>query len=132
MASEPNRAPGETVRHPTPDEEYFFREGCYILESWNTAGDPAVSIARARLRPGEATRPHWLDGISERYLIVAGQGRARVGHAPAAEVGAGDIVYIPAGAEQWIENIGTGDLVFYAICHPRFDPACYHETEPHA
>ena len=35
--------------------EYLTPEGCYILESWNEASDPAVSIARARVEPGLCT-----------------------------------------------------------------------------
>ncbi len=36
----------------------------------------------------------------------------------AAEVSAGDHVYIPPGALQWIENAGDTDLVFYCIVDP--------------
>ena len=34
--------------HPSEEDEYFFEEGCYILELANRADDPAVSVARAR------------------------------------------------------------------------------------
>ena len=35
--------------------EYFFVEGCYINELANSAQDPAVSIARARVERGVTT-----------------------------------------------------------------------------
>ena len=39
----------------------------------------------------------------------------------------GDLVSIPAGAVQWIENTGDEDLVFYAICTPRFRMEAYRD-----
>jgi mannose-6-phosphate isomerase-like protein (cupin superfamily) len=106
-------------------EEYHFdAEGCWITEWWNTPGDEAVSIARARVEPGVATSWHALDGIAERYVILAGHGRAEVGEAMH-EVGPGDVVAIPPGTRQRIINLGRDDLVFLAICTPRFVPAAY-------
>jgi mannose-6-phosphate isomerase-like protein (cupin superfamily) len=109
------RRPGELL---TP-------EGCYILESWNDAADPAASIARARVEPGVTTRAHRLAGVVERYLIVQGEGEAIVGGEPTGRLRPGDVVVIPAGVAQQITNTGAADLVFYCICTPRFTPACY-------
>lgn len=105
--------------------EYYFEEGCFITENWNYADDAACSIAQARVPPGVHTQPHWLDGIEERYLIVQGQGLVHLGDTPAREVGSGDVVIIPAGVRQSIRNIGPVDLIFYAICTPRFRPEVY-------
>jgi mannose-6-phosphate isomerase-like protein (cupin superfamily) len=110
--------PAEAAEYPTP-------EGCSILESWNDPADPEASIARARVVPGAATRPHRLKGVVERYLIVAGQGSVQVGDAASQAVGPGDVVVIPAGVSQRIANTGPADLVFYCICTPRFTPGCY-------
>ena len=63
--------------------EYFFTEGCYLIEWWNTPADESVSIARARVLPGMTTRWHRLQGVSERYLILEGQGCVEVGTLPA-------------------------------------------------
>ena len=46
--------------------EYFFAEGCFITEWWNTSADEAVSVARARVEPGATTRWHRLRGATER------------------------------------------------------------------
>ena len=105
--------------------EYLTPEGCYILESWNDAADPAASIARARVAPGITTRLHRLEGVAERYLIVAGEGVARIGGEPTATLRPGDVVAIPAGVTQQITNTGSTDLVFYCVCTPRFTPGCY-------
>jgi len=105
--------------------EYYFEEGCFITENWNQAEDAACSIARARVPPEGHTQIHWLVGIEERYLIIQGQGLVYLGDAQAKEVGPGDVVIIPAGVRQSIQNIGPEELIFYAICTPRFRPEVY-------
>jgi mannose-6-phosphate isomerase-like protein (cupin superfamily) len=113
--------PDESAEFPTP-------ERCAILESWNDASDPTVSIARARIGPGITTQLHRVD-VDERYLIVEGRGVASVGELPDTEVGPGDVVVIPAGTPQRIANPGDSDLVFYCVCSPRFTQESYHALE---
>ena len=113
------------IIHPDPAQEYAFVEGCGILESWNDPDDPQASIARARVAPGVTTRWHALVDVTERYLVLSGTGRVEIGHAAPADVQAGNVVVIPAGVRQRITNTGAEDLLFYAICTPRFTPACY-------
>jgi mannose-6-phosphate isomerase-like protein (cupin superfamily) len=105
--------------------EYFFVEGCFINELVNTPDDAQVSIARARLTPGRTTRWHYLRDTTERYVIVAGQGRVEVGDLPPQVVAPGDVVLIPPGVRQRIATAGDDDLVFLAICSPRFTPDVY-------
>ncbi len=119
----------EQIAHPDPGSEFPIAEGCYILESWNTEGDEACSMARARLPAGETTHWHVLHGVAERYLIISGTGRVEVGDLPATAVTAGDVIFIPAEIRQRIHNTGTDDLVFYAICTPRFRANCYQDLE---
>jgi len=111
----------------SPDEanEFWFHEGCHILEISNTGDDPALSIARARVAPGATTRWHVLDGVAERYLILRGEGEVGLGECETHPVGPGDFVCIPPGTPQRIHNTGKDELVFLAICTPRFTPACY-------
>lgn len=106
-------------------QEYFFAEGCFITELSNTADDPAVSIARARLEPGKTTRWHYLRGTAERYVVLQGVGSVEVGDLPPHRVAAGDVVMIPPEVRQRISNVGADDLVFLAICTPRFTGAAY-------
>lgn len=111
-------------------QEYFFdAEGCYITELSNTANDPAASIARARVAPGNTTAWHRLKGVTERYCIVAGHGLVEVGDMLPRTVGDGDVVVITPMQRQRITNVGDEDLIFLAICTPRFTDACYERLE---
>jgi mannose-6-phosphate isomerase-like protein (cupin superfamily) len=112
-----------------PDGEYFFEEGCHILELANTPDDPEASIARARVAPGVATRLHRLHGIAERYVILEGCGRVEVDGRTAQTVGPGDVVCIPPACTQRITNVGTTDLVFLAVCTPRFVSEAYEDID---
>jgi len=109
-----------------PDaEEIYFQEGCFITELSNSGDDPQVSVARARVEPGVTTRWHRLSGITERYVIIEGTGRVELDGLSPREVGTGDVVIIPSGVAQRITNTGSGDLVFLAICSPRFTADAY-------
>jgi mannose-6-phosphate isomerase-like protein (cupin superfamily) len=118
---------GPIVNSHNEEGEYLFREGCYILESWNREEDPDVSIARARLASQEVTIPHSLVDTNERYFILEGKGEVSLGQDVSRLVGPGDVVFIPAGCRQSIRNKAEGDLTFLAICSPRFDPDCYRD-----
>ena len=111
------------------EQEYFFAEGCFITELSNSSDDADVSIARARLEPGETTRWHYLRGTGERYVVLQGIGRVEVGDLAPYEVVAGDAVLIPPGVRQRICNTGADDLVFLAICSPRFTTEVYVDIE---
>ncbi|MDZ7787008.1 MAG: cupin domain-containing protein [Halofilum sp. (in: g-proteobacteria)] len=91
--------------------------------------DRAASIARARVEPGVTTRLHRLRGVIERYVILEGAGRVTVGDGTPEKVGPGAVVMIPPDASQRIANTGATDLVFLAICTPRFRPEIYEDLE---
>jgi mannose-6-phosphate isomerase-like protein (cupin superfamily) len=109
--------------------EFYLSEGCFISEWWNTVQDASVSIARARVPPGVTTRWHRLAGIVERYVILEGRGRAEVGDRAPQDVVPGDVLLIPAACRQRITNTGAGDLVFLAVCTPRFVQQAYEDVE---
>lgn len=112
--------------------EYFFAEGCYITEWSNSPDDPQASIARARVMPGVTTRWHSLTGIAERYVVLQGEGEVEVGALPPMKLCTGDVAVIPAGVPQRIRNAGQVDLVFLAVCTPRFETSAYVDLEPEA
>ena len=118
------------LRRPAESEEHLTEERCHILETWNRIDDGAVSIARARVAPGVTTRLHRLRGIAERYVVIEGTGRVEVGTLTPSLVAAGDMVYIPPGCPQRIANPSNTDLVFLAVCTPRFVPEAYEDIEP--
>jgi len=117
------------IRDSREFAEFFTSEQCHIQEIGNHPDDPAVSVARARVEPGVTTRWHRLRGTVERYCIVSGQGRVEIGDWAPTLVGPGDYVLIPAGVRQRITNCGTDDLIFLAICSPRFCAEVYEELD---
>lgn len=113
------------ISHNHAASESYFEERCHITEWWNSPDDEQASIARARVEPGVTTKWHRLKDVAERYVILEGQGRVEVGTLAPGAVGPGDVIVIPPGTPQRIANTGSTDLVFLAICTPRFTPAAY-------
>jgi len=114
------------IKRSKETDEFETSELCSILEVSNDPDDPAVSIARARVKPGVITEWHKLKATAERYLIISGRGRVEVGTLEATDVSEGDVIRIPADTRQRIiTNTGDTDLIFYAICTPRFKAAHY-------
>jgi mannose-6-phosphate isomerase-like protein (cupin superfamily)/ribosomal protein S18 acetylase RimI-like enzyme len=109
--------------------EVATEERCFIRELSNSVRDESVSVAQARVAAGVTTRWHRLQGIAERYVILRGRGRVEVEGLDAKPVSAGDVVLIPPGHAQRIANEGSDDLVFLAICSPRFQPGAYVDAE---
>ncbi|MFV2090337.1 MAG: cupin domain-containing protein, partial [Pseudomonadales bacterium] len=66
---------------------------------------------------------------TERYVILEGHGELQVGDTRE-RVGPGDVTIIPPQCPQQIRNVGCKDLIFLAICSPRFTPACYVDLGP--
>ena len=119
----------ETIIKKDGNKEFYTDEKCFIIELSNTADDPDSSIAQARVKTGITTRWHRLKGITERYCIISGSGRMELGNLEPQNVSAGDIVLIPPMCRQRITNIGTDDLIFLAICTPRFSYEAYEDIE---
>ena len=112
---------GDAAEFPTP-------ERCYITELLNDGASPDVSLALARVEPGITTQLHALAGVRETYVVRKGTGRVEVG-GETRSLASGDKVVIPAGVAQRITNTGEGDLEFYCVCLPRFQPDCYRSLE---
>ena len=119
----------EAIKRIDLGAEFHTPERCYIVELSNTPDDPEVSIARARVEPGVTTRWHRVVGTTERYVIIEGRGRVEVGDLPSQEVSTGDVVLIPPSCRQRITNVGPRDLIFLAICTPRFRQEAYEDIE---
>src|SRR5262249_43254835 len=112
-----------------PETEFYTDERCYIVELHNRAEDQSCSIVRARVAPGVTTKSHALRGIIERYVILQGEGMVEVGDAAPVAVQPLDVVTIPADTSQRITNVGTADLIFLAVCTPRFREEAYVNLE---
>lgn len=116
------------IKKYDPSKEFFIQEECFINELSNTKNEEELSIAKARVEPGISTNWHKLEGITERYIIIEGQGTVEVGNLKQ-QVGPFDVVVIPPNCQQRITNNGKTDLVFLAICSPRFIPSAYHDID---
>ena len=117
------------IHRAKESDEFYTEERCHILELCNSASDPGLSIARARVEPGVTTALHSVTDTVERYVILSGDGRVDVQGLTPEDVQANDTVVIPAGAAQRITNTGDTDLIFLAICTPRFEQRRYEHLE---
>lgn len=110
----------------TRPSEYYFKEGCFIEEWHNTASDEGCSIAHVRVAPGKTTKLHALKKTKERYVLLSGVATVTVG-GKQWRVTEGDVVNIDADESQKICNQGRVNLLFLAICTPRFTVDNYYE-----
>ncbi|GJL83886.1 MAG: hypothetical protein DHS20C01_35200 [marine bacterium B5-7] len=117
----------EKIINNSNTDKVYISEGCYITELSNSEDDPDLSIALARVPPGITTHWHRLINTAERYLIQSGTGIVEVGDLPPCNVHPGDIVLVPTMCRQRITNTGPDDLIFLAICTPRFMNSSYQE-----
>lgn len=107
-------------------QEYYFKEGCFIEEWHNVPIDQQCSIARVRVEAGKSTKLHALKDTTERYVMLDGAAMVTVGE-NRWQVSQGDVVVIEPGVAQKIENQAQEDLIFLAICTPRFVVGNYRE-----
>lgn len=107
------------VKRVADCEAILAHDGCRLkelLHPGNDAVDIPYSLAVAVVDAGQGTHPHRLEQ-TEVYHLLSGSGVMHIG-CEKRPVCAGDLVFIPAGETQWIENPGINPLVFAAIVSP--------------
>ena len=109
--------------------EFYLQKCCHIAELLNSADCLGVSIARARVAPGVTTVLHIVRGADEIYFILSGQGEVEIGGTIIGTMYPGDMLRIPADTPQRIANTGSEELIFLAICAPRFEEGRYEAVE---
>lgn len=119
----------ELIQSTSLANEFYTEEKCYITELSNSSDDANISIARARVVSGVTTNWHKLFETVEYYYILSGVGLMELENLSPQTVNIGDIVRIPPMCKQRITNIGAEDLVFLAICSPRFISDIYIDIE---
>lgn len=120
----------ENLFRPDESKEFYTNERCHILELlYNHDTSKPFSIARARVEPGITTAWHRLNGITEYYYILDGQGLMYIGDDPEFEVHQNDLIKINSDKAQRIKNIGDNDLIFLAICSPPFTDKNYEDFD---
>ena len=105
----------------TAGDDTLIRE---VLHPQNEGVPMSYSLAHAELEAGKASLPHRLMERSEVYIILEGEGTAYV-DGQATHLKLGDVLFIPAGAEQYLDNTGTQTVRFLCIVDPAWSP----ETE---
>ena len=91
-----------------------------LLHPSRDAAEIGYSLAAARLAPGTRSQAHRLK-TAEVYYIIRGGGVMHIGE-EAADVAAGDAVYIPPESVQWLENTGKEEIEFICIVDPAWRP----------
>lgn len=115
--------------YPTQlEEEFTTEERCHIIEIMNNNDVVNLSIAQARVTPGQTTQWHVL-AADEYYYLLEGEGIVELGDSFKGKVVPGDVVRIKAGVAQRITNTSSSDLIFLCICTPRFRPELYTSLE---
>ena len=94
-------------------DETLLRE---VLHPERDGAALPYSLAHAALGPGKRSLPHRLRG-SEVYYFLRGRGKMHI-DGESSDVRAAQVVYVPPGASQFVENTGDGELVFLCIVHP--------------
>jgi len=87
-----------------------------LLHPDRTRAKVRYSLAVAQLGIKRRSLPHRLNQ-AEVYYILRGAGRIHI-NSRAATVRAGDMVYIPPNAVQWLENTGWMTIKFICIVDP--------------
>lgn len=135
----PAPAPSPLILRDDDRQETGIEPGCFLTDWLNDPADNDVSIARIRVAPGAETRLRRFDSIWERYVVLEGQGRIELvgptrafteGDHTISALEPGDVVVIPPNFSRRITNIDDHDLVFLAICTPRFRPASQPDVAP--
>jgi len=100
-------------------EEFIAGDGTQLRELLHPdkqAVDLRYSLAHAALPAGQTSVLHSLT-TSEVYYILSGVGEMHIDD-ETQFVEAGDAVYIPPNAKQFIYNSGTEPLIFICIVDP--------------
>ncbi len=88
-----------------------------VLHPKNDNIELDYSLAHGNLEVGKSSLPHILKECSEVYYFLKGKAKVVIGEEEQL-VEAGDTVYIPAGAVQYVENQGEVKLEFLCIVSP--------------
>lgn len=105
-----------------PDKDIVLHGGARRLPvRWvNIDGSPPIPISRYSMAPGDVCTLHVHTGKTEIWVIVAGQGFARIG-AERITVMEGDVVITPPTVPHELVNTGEEPLVFLNVVQPTGD-----------
>ena len=111
------------MKHSYADAHpYVTKDGSTIRELAHPATSEAenLSLAEARLAPGQRTKAHLHRTSEEIYHFTAGQGWMELA-GERFRVAPGDTVVIPPGSAHHIENDPDAEMVVLCACHPAYE-----------
>jgi mannose-6-phosphate isomerase-like protein (cupin superfamily) len=88
---------------------------------WLVAGAAPMQVSRYLVAAGAVVTPHVHTGKIEYWLVVRGEGSARIGD-QLLQVREGDIVATVPGVPHSLRNDGTGPLEFVNFVQPTGEP----------
>ncbi len=91
-----------------------------IIHPKNDGVQLNYSLAQASLKIGESSVPHYLANQTELYFFLKGKGEIFI-DGKQQKIENGDIVLVPKGATQYIENQGDSVLSFLCIVSPPWE-----------
>ncbi|KAH6886268.1 RmlC-like cupin domain-containing protein [Thelonectria olida] len=112
--------------HWSQQEPYMVPGGSVkILDPTTFPIAKGFSAALVVVQPGAMRELHWHTTSDEWSYFLQGSGRVTVFKAPESartfDFTAGGVGYIPAGNSHYVENTGTGDLIFLEVLQaPKF------------
>ena len=89
----------------------------HFLMDAGDLGSKNLTVTWVDVPPGAEQRPHSHPDSEQVYVIVRGSGRIRVA-GDTEQVGEGDLIFIPPGAEHGIKNEGSDTLVYVSAASP--------------
>jgi mannose-6-phosphate isomerase-like protein (cupin superfamily) len=102
-------------------EPYVTRDGSTIRELLHPDlhGNSALSLAEARIGPGNSTLLHQHNQSEEIYHVTGGEGVMTLGD-KRFPIKVGDSVCIPPGTPHRVKNTGADELVILCCCAPAY------------
>lgn len=100
---------------------YITKDGSLVRELLHpkNSGAERLSLAEARVMPGDRTREHLHRRSEEVYYILSGGGEVYL-NGRGARVEAGDVVLIPPMTRHYVVNKGEEELVILCACSPPY------------
>jgi mannose-6-phosphate isomerase-like protein (cupin superfamily) len=114
------------VRRINECEEFLAGDHTHLRELLHPARSAvkvSYSLAHGKLAPGVHSKRHRLSS-SEVYYFLMGRGTFYI-DGQTLSIEPSMVVYVPPGAEQWVDNQGGSTMEFLCLV----DPAWKHEDE---
>ncbi len=118
------------IRKLNECEEFLAGDHTHLRELLHPARVPVkigYSVAHGTLAPSAHSKRHRL-ASSEVYYFLEGHGVFYI-DSRSSNIEPGMVVYVPPGAEQWVENRGDATIEFLCLVDPAWKPEDEHIME---